>query len=120
LRTPAAFRQGKVLARRRIVFVMDNKRDYSALEKKGYEVTNMLKSALVVNVASAATAAIATYTGGTLTLLASTIGLDVPGLIAGMFGGQKGVSAPERWKAIMAAEYIAAATYEMVLEVEGQ
>ena len=80
----------------------------------------MLKSALVNNVAGVATATIAGFTGGTLPFLTSAIGLDMQGLIAGMFGDQKTVSSPERWKAIMAAEFIAAATYEMVLEVEGQ
>jgi hypothetical protein len=118
LRTPAAITRGKHLVSRRIVFLMARGQDYSALDSLGFQSQNLLLSSLVGNVAGMAVQAATIYTGGAIPILVSAVGLNVDGLIAGITSKLGTPTKGERWRAVMAAQYIAAATYEMVIEVE--
>ncbi len=118
LRTPAAVTRGKHLVSRRVVFLMAQGKDYSALDSLGFQSQNLLLSSLVGNVAGMAVQAATLYTGGAIPLLVSAVGLNVDGLIAGITSKLGTPTKGERWRAIMAAQLIAAATYEMVMEVE--
>lgn len=122
LRTAAAFTNGRLLNERLIAFVLERDRDYSCMDTLGITAEHeLLRSVTSIATNAAGAAAIALVPqAGLLGLLTKEIGFSPAALLSSITANLGTPTAPQRWKAIMAAVLIEDATRQMILEVQSR